>query len=120
GCRVVVRDLAKTRHQRFETFFYFFLTGCRDACKGAPMKRVEGGDYLKPALVVPEFARQLEQTFIGLHAAIAKETFARTDQAAEGLGQPPLGFVIIEIRSVDELARLLHQRLRDGRMRVTQ
>ena len=36
------------------------------------------------------------------------------------LRQPALRFVVIEIRGVDQLARLLDQRLGDGRVRVAQ
>ena len=41
-------------------------------------------------------------------------------QADQRLRQPALRLVVIKIRDVDELARLLDQRLGDGRMRMAQ
>ena len=84
------------------------------------MKGIEGGDDLKPAFVVTELARQLEQAFIGLDAAVAEEAFAGADEVDERLRQPALRLVVIEIRDVDNLARLLDQSLGDGRVRVAE
>ncbi len=67
-----------------------------------------------------EFARQLEQTFICLSAAVAEEALAGTDEPDQGASQAALGFVVVIVLCVDDLARLLDQRLGDGRVGMTQ
>ena len=112
--------MAEPGDHGFESLLHLFLTGGRDAREGSTMERVDGGDHLEPPLVVPELAGEFEQAFVGLGAAVGEETFAGTDQAHQRLGQPSLGLVIIEIRDVNQLAGLLHQRLGDGRVRMAQ
>src|ERR1051325_8976198 len=80
------------------------------------MKGIDGGEDFKAAFVVAEFAGQLEQAFVGLNAAIAKEAFARADQLHERLGQPALRLLVIKVGGVDEPAGLLHERLSDRRV----
>ena len=118
--KIVVRRVAKSRNARAESLLDLLLSSGRNASQGAPMKGIEGGENLEPALIVSELARQLEQPFIGLAAAITEETFARPEQAYQRLGQPALLFVIIKVRHVNELARLLDQGLGDCRVRVAQ
>ena len=65
-----------------------------------------------------KFSRELIQTFVGLGAAVAKKNFSRRDEIHDGLREPSLRFVIIKIRDMHQLARLLDERLGDGRMRV--
>src|SRR5437763_595826 len=61
-----------------------------------------------------------EQTLVGFDAAVSEETFARSEEMHERLGQPALGFMIVKVRRMNEPAGLLNQRLGDGRMRVAQ
>src|SRR2546423_412449 len=84
------------------------------------MKGGYSSDDFKTAFVVAKFPGELEQTLVGLDTAVAKEAFAGTDQAHEGLSQPALRFVIIKVRNVDQLARLLNERLGDRRMGVAE
>ena len=84
------------------------------------MKGIERGDNLEPTVVVTELAGEFEETFVGLGAAVAEKTFAGADESDQGLREPALWLVIIEIGGVDELARLLDQRLGDGRVAVAQ
>ncbi len=67
-----------------------------------------------------EFARELEQTFVRFDAAVGEKALARPDEINERLRQPPLRFMVIEVRRVDDLAGLLDERLGDGRMRVAE
>src|SRR5262249_12249560 len=113
-------DLSKTRDHWFESLFYLLLSRRRDPCQGAAMKRILSRDDLEPPFLVAKLAGQLEQAFIGFTATVAEETFAWSQQAHQGLGQPSLGFVIVEIRGVDQAPRLLDQDLRDSRVRVAE
>jgi len=112
--------MAKTRHRWREPFFDLLLPGGGDGGQRPAMKRVQGGQNLETPLIVPELAGQFEQALVGLDATIAKEAFARANQADQRLRQPALRFVVVEVRAVDNFARLLGQRLRDGRMRMAQ
>ena len=44
------------------------------------MEGIEGGDDLEAAFVMAEFAGELEQPFVGFHAAVGEKTFARADK----------------------------------------
>jgi len=46
---------------------------------------------------VTELPGEFEQAFVGFHAAVAEEAFARADQVDERLRQPALRLVVIEI-----------------------
>lgn len=77
------------------------------------------GDDFKPPLVVAELARQLVKPFVRLRAAVAEEHPARRDKLAELLRQPALRLVIIEVRDVDEPARLGRKGVGDFGVRMT-
>ncbi len=118
GSQIIVRHVGESRRHRLKALFHFVLTSGGNSRQRPAMKRVEGGDDFKAAFVVPEFARQFEQALVGFAAAIAEKTFARANQIDQHLRQPALRLVVIKIRQVDELARLLQQRLGDCRMCV--
>ena len=85
------------------------------------MEGIDRGDDFEPAFVMAEFARQFEQTFVRLRAAVAEENFARGQISFDDrLRQPALRLVVIEIRDVDELLRLLDERLGDLRIRMAE
>src|SRR5947209_18957251 len=67
---------------------------------------------------MPEFSSQLEEPFVRFDAAVAEETFSRTDQPHQRLRQPALRFVVIKVRAMNELARLLEQHFGNCRMCV--
>src|SRR5579885_1147628 len=112
--------MPETRHRRLEAFFNLFLAGGGDGRKRPAMEGIDGGDDFKTALVVAEFAGELEQALVGLDAAVGKETFAGADEVDERLRESPLRSVIIKIGNMDELARLLDQGLGDGRGRMAE
>ena len=120
GFEIVVRHLPEARHHRFKPLLDLLLAGRGDARERPAVEGIERGDDLEPAFVVAELAGQLEQAFIRLDAAVAEEAFAGADEADQRLRQPALRFVVIEIRGMDELARLLDQGLGDGRMSVAE
>ena len=120
AAEVVVGHLPEARHHRLEPFLDLLLAGRGDARQRPAVEGVDGGDDFKPAFVVAELAGQLEQALVGLDAAVAEEAFAGADEADQRLRQPALRLVVVEIRGVDDLARLLDQRLGDGRVRVAQ
>ena len=112
--------MVKAGHHRLKAFLHFFLASGGNAREGAAVKGIERGDDFVTAFVVAEFARKFEQSFVGLHAAVAEETLAGTDERGQLLREPALRPVIIKIGSMDELARLLDERLGDGRRRMTE
>ena len=112
--------MPESLHHRLESLLDLLLAGGRDAGQGPAVEGIQRGDDFEPAFVVAELAGQLEQAFVGLGAAVAEEAFAGADQPHQRLGQPPLRLVVIEIGNVNQLPRLLDQRLGDLRVRVAQ
>src|SRR6266516_6537326 len=110
----------KTWHGRLEAFLDFLLTRRGQARQRSAVKRIEGGDDFVAAFVVTELARQLEQSFVRLRAAVAEKQFARSEQIDQGFGQAPLRLRVIKIRNMNDFARLFQQRLGDGRVRVAE
>ena len=82
------------------------------------MEGVDGGKNLEPALVVAELAGELEQALIGFDAAVAEEALAGADEADQRLRQPALRLVVIEIRGMNDFARLLDEGLGNRRVGV--
>src|SRR6185312_9576518 len=78
----------------------------------------DGRQDFESSFVMAEFARQLEQTFVRLRAAVAEKYLPRRDEIHDRLRQAPLRLVIIKIRDMHQLARLLNQRFGDRRVRV--
>ena len=82
------------------------------------MKGIQSGDDLEPPFVVAELAGQFEQAFIGLDAAVAEEALAGADETDQRLRQPALRLVVIEIRGMNDFARLLDEGLGNRRVGV--
>ena len=120
GGQIVERNVPETRRHRLEPFFHLVLAGGGDAGQRAAVKGIRRRQNFKPAFVVAEFPRQLEQAFVGLRAAVGKKAFARADAFDEFSRQPALRFGEIKVGDVDQFPRLLDQRLGDGRMRVAE
>ena len=120
GCQIVERDVPETRRHRLEPFLHLLLAGGGDAGQRASVKGICRRQNFKPAFVMAEFPRQLEQAFVGFRAAVGEKTFAGADAFDEFSGQPALRFGEIKVRDVDQFPRLLDQRLGDGRMRVAE
>src|SRR5256714_1654604 len=117
---IVERHLAETLHHRLKTFFHFFLTSRRDSRQRPPVERTVGGENFESAAVVPKFSRQLVEAFIRFRAAVAKEAAAGSDQPNECFGELRLGLCEIKIRNMEQLSRLLEQRVGDLGIRVAQ
>ena len=120
GGQIVERHVPEARRHRLEPLFHLVLARGRDAREGAPVKGIRRRQNFKPALVVAELARHFEQAFIRLRAAVGKKTFTSADALDEFGGKAALRFGEIKVRDVDQFARLLGERLRDGRVRVSQ
>ena len=120
GCQIVERNVPETRHRRLKTFFHFVLAGGGDAGERPAVKGIRRGQNFKPAFVVAEFPRELEQAFVRLRAAVAEKNFARADAFDDFGGEPALRLGEIQIGNVDEFFGLLDERLGDGRMRVAE
>src|SRR5262249_44658066 len=75
GIEIVVRHLAESRHDWFEAFFHFLLTGRGDTSERAAVKGIDGGQNFESAFIMAEFSGQLEQSFVDLDTAIAEEAF---------------------------------------------
>ena len=120
GGQIVERNVPEARRHRLEPFFDLVLAGGGDAGQRAAVKGIRRRQNFKPAFVVAEFPRQLEQTFVGLRAAVGEKTFARADAFDDFRGQPALRLGEIQIGDVDQFSRLLDERLGDGRMRVAE
>ena len=117
---IVERNLAKTGHHRFETLFNFLLPRRRDPREGPAMERTVGRNNFVTLFAVAKFARQLEQPFVRFRTAVAKETTARPDQPNECFRELGLRLGEIKIGDVEELSRLLEQRVGDLRIGVAQ
>ena len=101
----------ESRHRRLKTFLHFRLTRRRDSSERPAMKRImRRNDFESPG-IMSHLARELEQSFVRLRAAVAKKDAARRDKIDHALRQPALQFIIIEIRNVNELPRLRVQRV---------
>ena len=120
GVQIVERNVPEAGHHRLKTFFDFVLAGGGDAGERPAVKGIRRRQNFKPAFVVAEFARELEQAFVRLRAAVGEKAFARADAFDEFGGEPALRLGEIKIRDVDQLFRLLDERLGDGRMRVAE
>src|ERR1043165_5217801 len=112
--------MAKAGHARFKPFFDFLLASGGDAREGAAVKRIDRGQDLETAFFVAKFAAELEQAFIGLSAAVAKENFARSDLFDDGLGEAALRLVIVKIGNVTQFLGLANQRIGDFGIGVTE
>ena len=118
--QIVERNVPEARRHRLEPFLHLVLAGGGNAGQRAAVKGIRGRQNFKPAFVVAEFPGQFEQAFVGLGAAVGKKAFAGADAFDQFGGQPALRFGEIKVRDVDELPRLLDQRLGDGRVRVAE
>src|ERR1051326_2586262 len=112
--------MSKSRHRRPEALLDLFLSSGGNAGQRATMKGVERREDFESAILVAESARQLEQPFVGLAPAVAEKTFARSEQAHQRVSQPTLLLVVIKVRHMNQLSRLLEQRLNDRRVRMAQ
>src|SRR5206468_9245353 len=110
----------ETWHGRLKAFLDFLLTRRGQARQRSAMKRIERGDDFVAAFVVAELARQFEQSFVRLRAAVAEKEFARSEQIDQCFSQAALRLRVIKIRDMNEFARLFQQRLGDGRVRVAE
>ena len=110
GLEIVERDVLESGHHRLKAFLHLFLPGSGNPRERAPVEGIEGGDDFEPAFVVPEFSRQLEESFVGFRSAVAKKAAPGPDQFDQLLSEPPLRLIIIEIGNVQELTGLLDER----------
>jgi hypothetical protein len=91
--QIVERNVPEARHHRLETFFNLVLAGGGDARQRAAMKGICRRDDLKTAFVVAEFARELEQSFVRLRAAVAKKTLPAPMRFTISAASRPCGSV---------------------------
>ena len=71
--QIVERNVPEARHHRLETFFDLVLAGGGDAGQRAAVKGIRRRQNFKPAFVVAEFPRELEQAFVRLRAAVGEK-----------------------------------------------
>ncbi|SPF39321.1 hypothetical protein SBA1_270036 [Candidatus Sulfotelmatobacter kueseliae] len=113
--------------QRFESLAMLILPGQRQCAKRPPMigtlERHQPA-FRRPARAMSSQPRQLDRALDRLRPAVGEEHPRHSRRAAGKLAQlfrqPPLILVIVEIRNVQQLRRLLANRLHDPRMRVPQ
>ena len=117
---VVVRHMPETRDHRLEALLHLVLAGGGDAGERAAVKRIERGEDFEAAFVVPELAGELVKSFVRLRAAVAKKHLAGRQAFDDLLRQPALRLVIIKVRDMEELARLLRERVRNLGVRVAE
>ena len=120
GGQIIERNVPEARRRRLKTFLDLVLAGRGNARQCASVKGIRRGQNFKPAFVVAELAGELEQSFVGLRAAVGKKAFARAEALDEFGGQPALRLGEIQVRDVDQFARLFDERLGDGRVRVAE
>ena len=77
GGQIVERNVPEARHHRLEALFHLVLAGGGNAGHRPAMEGIGRGQNFKPAFVVAEFPRELEQAFVRLRAAVGEEAFAR-------------------------------------------
>src|SRR5581483_6551671 len=106
---IIEGHMLESRHRRIESLFDFLLTGRRNSRERAAMKRIRRGNDFESLRVLPDLAREFEQTFVRFRAAVAKENATRRDKIDNAFRQTSLRFCIIEVRNVNEFPRLLVQ-----------
>ena len=102
GGQIIVGNVPEARHHRLKAFFDFVLAGGGNARQRAAVKGIDRRENFKTALVMAEFARELEKPFICLRPAVAEKNFAGADAFDQLGGQPALRFGEIKIRDVDQ------------------
>lgn len=118
---IVIRHLTKPGGQRIVTGADFFLARRGQSRQGAPVKRIVGRDDL---IFAAKFfrtiaARQFDRRFVGFGAAVAEKRAVGEGMAAQLAGQLGLRLNMVEVRNVEQLLRLLFDRLDNRRMTVT-
>ena len=73
GFQIIERNVPEARHHRLKTFFDLVLAGGGDAGERPAVKGIRRGQNFKPAFVVAEFPRELEQAFVRLRAAVGEK-----------------------------------------------
>ena len=84
------------------------------------MERAVGRQDFVASLVVSEFSGQFVKSFVCFRAAVAKKAASRRDQPNECFREQCLRFCEIKVRDMEELPRLLEQRVGDFRIRMTE
>src|SRR5688500_4137090 len=110
--------MAKTLDHRLKPFLHLLLARRGNSSERAAVEGIERGDDFEPAFVVPKLPRQLVKPFVGFSAAVAEKDFARRERCDDRLCEPSLRFVVIKVGDVNQLLRLLDERLGNLRVRV--
>ena len=101
AARIAARSLNGTwpepGHRRLKSLFHLLLPGRCDPRHRPAVKGIQRGDDLVTPLIMAKLPRQLEQPLVRLRAAVAEETFARSDQIHQRLRQPALRRLVIQI-----------------------
>ena len=88
------------------------------------MERAVRADHVEAigtAVLLAVAARELDRALVGLGAGVGEEhATAAAEQRVEPLGDPGLHVVVIEVRHVQQRARLIGDRVGDLGMRVTE
>ncbi len=118
------RDLTEPGRQRLKRLLLLGLTGRGERRERAPVKRaVRGHDVvaLGPAVRLAVPARELDRGLVGLGARVAEEhAAAAAEQAIERGPQRGLLIVVVQVRRVQQRARLRRDRGRDLGMGVAE
>lgn len=66
------------------------------------MEGIQRGENFESSIVMAELAGQFVESLVGLGAAVAKKDASRARVTIDALGEPPLGFVVIEIGDMEQ------------------
>ena len=95
--QVPIGQMDESFQERCESLLDLLLRRGGNSGHGAPVKRIlKGEDLVAPGLIA-EFARQLDQPFVGLRATIAEENLAAPGEFNETAGKFGLRPRAIEI-----------------------
>ena len=121
---VVERNLPEPARQRLERLLLLGLAGRRERGERAAVERAVRADHVVPlgtTVLLAVTPRELDRALVRLGAGVGEEhASVAAEQRVEALGDARLHVVVIEVRDVQQRARLLGDRVGDFGVRVAE